>query len=104
MDHSSPADFNKISPTAFMTSLARQFTDIPYSKEMAELVTEQRVTGLPLILESRYKAINKVAEKYSFKQILELASGFLTRGLEFTVNPEIIFIESDLHQMIEHKK
>lgn len=98
------SNFDKISPTAFITSLARQFTDIPYSKELAELVTEQKVTNLPLILESRYKAINRAAAQYPITQILELASGFLPRGLDFSSRSEITFIESDLPELIGHKE
>lgn len=30
--------FEKIAPTALMVAYARQFTDIPYSKELSELV------------------------------------------------------------------
>lgn len=98
------SDFDKISPTAFITSLARQFTGIPYSKELAGLVTEQRVKNLPLILESRYRAVNRAAAGFPITQILELASGFLPRGLEFSSDPAITFIESDLPEMIRHKE
>ncbi|MER3493480.1 MAG: hypothetical protein C4323_14810, partial [Mastigocladus sp. ERB_26_2] len=38
----SPAgSFETISPTAYMVAYARQFTDIPYSKELAQLVDAQ---------------------------------------------------------------
>jgi O-methyltransferase involved in polyketide biosynthesis len=101
----SPAnDFDKISPTAFMTCIARQFTDIPFSKELAQRVMAHRSAHLSVLLEARYKAINQVMSQYPITQILELASGFLPRGLAMTENPCITFIESDLPAMIERKQ
>jgi hypothetical protein len=104
MNEVQTSDFDKISRTAFMTSLARQFTDIPYSKELADLVTAQRVTYLPVILEARYKAINRISSEYQITQFLELASGFLPRGLEFTSDSKVTFVESDLPEIIEQKR
>jgi hypothetical protein len=56
MDH--PPDFNRISPTAMMTCLARQFTDIPLAREMGDALLEARLPLLPLVLEARHKAID----------------------------------------------
>jgi O-methyltransferase involved in polyketide biosynthesis len=104
MNETQESDFNKISQTAFMTTLARRFTDIPFTKELADLVSAQRVTYLPVILEARYKAINKISLEYGITQILEFASGFLPRGLEFSAAPEITFVESDLPDIIGQKR
>ena len=35
------SSFDKISPTALLVAYARQFTDIPYSQELAQLVNAQ---------------------------------------------------------------
>src|SRR5690242_2326475 len=101
-------DFEKIVLTGFMVSLARQFTDISYAKELAQLIERQGLVKLPqpqnqdksvlltARVEARYKAINKVIAEYQITQVLELASGLLSRGLVMSSNPNITFIESDL--------
>ncbi|MBW4688762.1 MAG: class I SAM-dependent methyltransferase [Komarekiella atlantica HA4396-MV6] len=110
------SDFDKIVLTAFMVSLARQFTDIPYAKELAQLIETQRLVELPqqqnqgtsvlltARVEARYKAINQVMAQYQITQILELASGLLPRGLFMSSNPNITFIESDLPTIINCKQ
>lgn len=98
------SDFDKISSTAFMVSLARRLTDIPYARELAHFAEVQRLARLPLILESRYKAINQVIAQHPFKQYLELASGLLPRGMVMTADPAVTFIESDLPEMIQTKQ
>jgi O-methyltransferase involved in polyketide biosynthesis len=97
-------DFDQISPTAFMTCLARQFTDIPFSRELAQLVMAQRSSTLAVLLEARYKAINHAVSHYPIRKFLELASGFLPRGLAMTEDQEIIFVESDLPAVINAKR
>ncbi|MDZ8258294.1 class I SAM-dependent methyltransferase [Nostoc sp. ChiQUE01b] len=109
-------DFDKIILTAFMVSLARQFTDIPYAKELAQLIEMQGLVKLSqpqnqdksvlltARVEARYKAINQVIAQYQITQVLELASGLLPRGLFMSSNPNIVFIESDLPKMISCKQ
>ncbi|MBD2681805.1 MULTISPECIES: class I SAM-dependent methyltransferase [Nostoc] len=109
-------DFEKIVLTGFMVSLARQFTDISYAKELAQLIERQGLVKLPqpqnqdksvlltARVEARYKAMNKVIAEYQITQVLELASGLLSRGLVMSSNPNITFIESDLPQMIRCKQ
>ncbi|WP_414569990.1 class I SAM-dependent methyltransferase [Nostoc sp. CCY 9925] len=109
-------DFDKIVLTGFLVSLARQFTDIPYAKELAQLIEKQGLVKLPqpqnqdrsvlltARVEARYKAINQVIAKYQITQVLELASGLLPRGLLMSSNPNITFIESDLPEMIRCKQ
>ncbi len=109
-------EFDKIILTAFMVSLARQFTDIPYAKELAQLIEMQGLVKLSqpqnqdksvlltARVEARYKAINQVIAQYQITQVLELASGLLPRGLLMSSNPNITFIESDLPQMIGCKQ
>ena len=109
-------DFDKIILTAFMVSLARQFTDIPYAKELAQLIEMQGLVKLSqpqnqdksvlltARVEARYKTINQVIAQYQITQVLELASGLLPRGLLMSNNPNITFIESDLPQMIRCKQ
>ncbi|MEH2124572.1 class I SAM-dependent methyltransferase [Nostoc sp.] len=111
--------FNAISPTALMVAYTRQFTDIPYSKELAQLVNaesfieklqQQKLTQpseVSVLVEARYKAINKVISQHlQFEaiQIIELASGLLPRGMVMSQNKNITFIESDLPEMICQKQ
>lgn len=109
-------EFDKIIHTAFMVSVTRQFTDIPYAKELAKLIEMQGLVKLSqpqnqdksvlltARVEARYKAINQVIAQYQITQVLELASGLLPRGLFMSSNPNIVFIESDLPRMISCKQ
>ncbi|MBD2773602.1 class I SAM-dependent methyltransferase [Iningainema tapete] len=115
MNKRQTTEFDKIILTAFMVSKARQFTDIPYAQELAQLV-EQGLIELPepqnqdksvlltVRVEARYKAINQLTAQYQIPQILELASGLLPRGMLMSGNPNITFIESDLPAMISCKQ
>jgi len=65
------SSFDTISPTALMVAYTRQFTDIPYSKELAQLVNAQtfveqlkrksleQSVEVAVLVEARYKAINQ---------------------------------------------
>ncbi len=108
--------FDKISPTALMVAHARQFTDIPYSQELATLVNARsafdqllsQASDLPLeiavMIEGRYKAINQTVTQFAPSQILELASGLLPRGMIMSQDPSLTFVESDLPTMIARKQ
>ncbi len=110
------SDFNKISPTALLVAYARQFSDIPYAKEIAELTnaeatvnqfvsqTEEQPIGIAALIEARYKAIEQVRTRFDATQILELASGLLPRGTILSQDPAIAFVESDLPEMIRQKQ
>ncbi len=112
------SNFDKISPTALLTAASRQFSDIPYSKEIAELTdatatatqfmsqeyAQAVIVVLAAILEARYKTIERVRTLFNGTQILELASGLLPRGMILSQNPEITFIESDLPGMVQQKQ
>jgi O-methyltransferase involved in polyketide biosynthesis len=108
--------FEKISPTALLVTYARQFSDIPYAKDIAQRVNAQSVVEdfvpgaqqTPLhtavLIESRYKSINQVLAQFQINQILELASGLLPRGMIATQDPNITYIESDLPTMLDQKR
>ena len=108
--------FDKISPTALMVAHVRQFTDIPYSKEIAQLVNAQAVVEqllenssnrpveVGVYIEGRYKFINKLIAQSQATQIIELASGLQPRGMIMTENPDIIFVESDLPGILTQKQ
>lgn len=115
--------FDKISPTALMVAYAREFTDIPYSKELSQLVNAQafierlevfveefqgqrlnRPVEAAALFEGRYKAINQAIAEFSTTQIIELGSGLLPRGMTMSEDSDNIFIESDLPAMIGRKQ
>lgn len=108
--------FDKISPTALLVTHARQFSDIPYATELAQLVDTQTVVDKYIsegeeklfhfgpLIEARYKAVNRVIAKFEPTQIIELASGLLPRGMVMSFDPNITFVESDLPTMISLKK
>jgi O-methyltransferase involved in polyketide biosynthesis len=108
--------FDKISLTALLVTYARQFSDIPYGLEISALVDAQSVVKqyaangiedlkyFAPVMEARYKATNGLLAKFECRQILELASGLLPRGIVLSGNPEITFVESDLPLMIRQKQ
>jgi O-methyltransferase involved in polyketide biosynthesis len=116
MSTSSVSDFDKISPTALLVAYVRQFSDIAYAREIAQLTSaeeiarqfesqgQQQPVVVAALIEARYKAIEHVRAQFSGMQILELASGLLPRGMILSQNPEVIFIESDLPDMIQQKQ
>ncbi len=110
------SDFDKISPTALLVAYARQFSDIPYTKEVAELTDaaatvkqfvsegQEQPVVVAALVEARYKTIELLRARFNGTQILELASGLLPRGMILSQNSEITFIESDLPGMIQRKQ
>lgn len=108
--------FDIISPTALLVAYARQFSDIPYASELAKLVDAQTVVEqyvregqaqpviMAALIEARYKAVNSVLARFGIRQIVELASGLLPRGITMSENPEITFVESDLPAMVNRKQ
>jgi len=110
------SDFDKISPTALLVAYARQFSDIPYAKEVAELTEaaatvkqfvsegQEQPVVVAALIEARYKTIDQVVARFNASQILELASGLLPRGMILSQNRDVTFIESDLPGMIHRKQ
>lgn len=108
------SQFDHISPTALLVAHARAFTGIPFTKQIADLLDCQRVVqellgcaDLPemtVLIESRYRAIEQICDRLGYSQIIEIASGLLPRGMIRTENPDVIFIETDLPQMIAQKR
>lgn len=109
-------DFARISETALLTAHFRQQTDILHCKDIAACVdtaaVAERLIGdaaellrrMPLHLEARYKSVNAVLERFSYRQTLELAAGLLPRGMVMSEVPDSYYVETDLLEMIINKK
>lgn len=101
-------DYEEISPTAIVTAYPRIFTDIPYEKEIYKWLERhcKRETALyknlAPELEARYKLINKLLDKSSSKQVLELASGYSSRGLIYS-QKGYNYVEMDLESVSKNK-
>ncbi len=114
----SSEDFNKISSTALLCLEARaKYTDMPYVKEIFEMVKGEIIPSQSNLLEKVAKdsfaknkisvlelsplAINEIIEKLNFP-VIEFASGLSSRGLEFS--GKIPYIETDIGKMISLKE
>jgi len=112
-------DYEKISLTAQLAAYMRQFSDIPFASDVAELLHSREVfeallqgqkmvpedlLWYALIFEVRYKRVTEAIRRTGSRQVLELASGFTLRGLAFTEDPRYTYIESDLTGVSTEKK
>src|SRR5512142_2492418 len=112
-------DYEKISLTAQLAAYMRQFSDIPFASDVAELlhsreVFESLLKGQKMapkdllwyapIFEVRYKSVTEAIRRTGSRQVLELASGLTLRGLVFTQDPSYTYLESDLTGISAEKK
>jgi O-methyltransferase involved in polyketide biosynthesis len=107
-------DFSRISPTALIVAYVRQFSGLSYSAEIAQQIDYQSaldavnhsdpqgILPLAILVEARYRAIDLLLQQQNHRQVLELASGLLPRGL--AAAPSIQYIESDLPEMLQQKQ
>ena len=104
-------EFEKISPTAKLVAYSRTFTDIPFAKEFAiksnakQSFEEQTgdIRGSP-IWEARYKVTDKIIKEHGITQVLEIAAGLSPRGLSMTRNSDVVYVATDLPQILEEEK
>lgn len=105
--------YEKISPTAKLVAYLRTFTDIPFAKDIADESGAEKVfqelsgesaksmVRLAPYWEARYKITNQILTKCGIKQILEIAAGLSPRGLVMTEDPDIIYVITDLPEILE---
>jgi O-methyltransferase involved in polyketide biosynthesis len=112
------ADLSRISVTAKLAAYYRQFSDIPFAKEVAtrihaddafeqilrdhELERDQLTFYAPMF-EARYKSITQLILESGSSQVLELASGYSLRGLDLTQKSTIRYVETDLPDVVATK-
>lgn len=101
--------FESISPTAILTSYPRTFTDIPYEKEIYNWI-DMNCLEKPTLdknlapeIEARYKLINKLLNDTNIKQVLEIASGYSSRGMIYS-QKGYNYIEMDLENIVINKR
>lgn len=101
-------DYEEISPTAIVTAYPRIFTNIPYEKEIYNWLEKHCNTEVALYknmapeIEARYKLINKLLDKSNINQVLELASGYTSRGLIYS-KKGYNYVEMDLENVSKNK-
>ncbi len=116
----SKTSFEKISPTAWLVACQRTLSDISYSKEVFdELNAIMRQTRsvaeiqelkqlihpeITPVIEARVKLVNRLLKENNSKQILEIAAGFSTRGIEMAQNSSVKYVEVDLPTVIDEKR
>jgi O-methyltransferase involved in polyketide biosynthesis len=103
--------FEKVSLTAQLAAYMRQFSDIPFAVDAAELLHSREVFEALLqghkmgpddllwyapIFEVRYKSVTAAIQRCGCRQVLELASGLALRGLAMSQDADVTYIESDL--------
>lgn len=120
MEEEKSDSHERISPTAWIVARQRTFTDIPYSQEVfdglqaimrttwsaeemekLESLIEPEITPF---MEARVKLVNRILKEKNVKQVLEIAAGFSSRGIEMTKDASINFIEVDLPGIMNEKR
>jgi O-methyltransferase involved in polyketide biosynthesis len=108
--------YERISPTAKFVAYLRTFTDIPFAKEIAEesgaertyqeLADESRESLIRLspYWEARYKATDRIIMQRGITQILEVAAGLSPRGIAMTKNPDVVYVVTDLPQILDQER
>jgi O-methyltransferase involved in polyketide biosynthesis len=109
-------DFSTISPSARSILLMKGHTSIPFARQAAELVSKPSVfvpdyanTDMAfwmrvLHFETRYLGINQMIEGLNVRNFLEISSGYSFRGLDIARNKEVLYLDTDLPDLISRKK
>jgi len=112
------ADSSLISVTAKLAAYYRQFSDIPFAREVAkrigadaafdEILREhglerEKLTFYAPMFEARYKSLTQLILQSGASQVLELASGYSLRGLDLTRDGSVRYVETDLPGVVAAK-
>lgn len=113
-----PADSSLISVTAKIAAYYRQFSDIPFAREVAKRIDadaafdrilrehgldSEKLTFYAPLFEARYKSITQLILRSGTSQVLELASGYSLRGLDLTRSGAVHYVETDLPGVVAAK-
>ncbi len=98
----------QVAPTAITVAYYRTFTDIPYSQEMFELLGgDPKYAGpkeIAPMFEARYKLTDRLLKDADARNVLEIASGYSPRGMEFVRNPDVTYVETDMPDVLRGKR
>jgi O-methyltransferase involved in polyketide biosynthesis len=109
-------DFSSISPSAKWLLLLKGYTNIPFAREVAELLeypnkyipdfkkSDYTFWASTIGLENRYWSIDQLLNDLTIKNILEISSGYSFRSLDYTQRKEVHYIDTDLPDVIATKK
>ncbi len=118
MEDSVSKDFDRVSMTARFVAYWRQFTDIPFARDVAAYIEANgaietflrdnriephEISWYAPLFEVRYKSIREAIRRKGIKQVLELASGWSLRGLSMTGDPDVTYVETDLEDLTARK-
>ncbi|MDB5164875.1 MAG: hypothetical protein JWL89_501 [Candidatus Saccharibacteria bacterium] len=112
------ADHSRVAPTAWGVAYLRTFSDVPLSQEVFEALDKHvQAAGEPGIatkanrdhlapqLEARYKLVDNLILEANVHQVLELASGVATHGINLArSHPELTYVELDLPGVVKEKR
>jgi len=108
--------YEKISSTAKLVAHIRAFTDIPFAKEIALASGAEKdfqtlagksaefMTQSAFNFEARYKTTDQIIARHHITQVLEIAAGLSPRGLAMTENPNVVYVATDLPEILEQEK
>jgi O-methyltransferase involved in polyketide biosynthesis len=54
--------------------------------------------------EARYKTTDQIIARYNITQVLEIAAGLSPRGLAMTEDPNVVYVATDLAEILEQEK
>lgn len=109
-------DFSSISPSAKWMLLLKGYTNIPFAREVAELLEypnkyipdfkkrDLTFWAATYHLETRYWSIDQLLKDLTVRNILELSSGYSFRSLEQSMWEGIHYIDTDLPDVIATKR
>jgi len=106
-------DYDIISPTAYLTAYWRGMSDIPYAKDVSEILGAEKIARDLLgdllepsswfgsvMIETRNKAMKREVERMKCRNIYGLAEGALPTGLIMTQDPAVQYLHTDLPDML----
>jgi O-methyltransferase involved in polyketide biosynthesis len=109
-------DFSSVSPSAKWMLLLKGYTNIPFAREVAELLEypdkyipdfkkrDYTFWASTIGLENRYWSIDQLLNDLTIKNILELSSGYSFRSLYYAQQEGVHYIDTDLPEVISVKK
>lgn len=114
----SESDHARVAPTAWGVSYLRTFSDIPLSQEFFDVLNRNvQAQGEPDIatssfrdylapqLEARYKLVDQLILAQGSTQVLELAAGVATHGINLTrAHDGLRYVELDLPVVVAQKE